>query len=427
MCIRAEGQGGGGQLNQPNQWCSNFPNVPGSGVIWGHASVAMGDTLYLAGDGAALGSNMFRRYSISGNNWTTAANMPGLKCGGDLVACGGKVYYIGGGTTLTIGDGPQYVYNPATGTWSTIASITTPVSGNVAESYQDSLIYCISGGWSTFLTTVQVYRVGSNTWTTATSLPGGAGRRSFAGGLWGDKIFVCAGYSGTYRNDLYIGTINPANPLSITWAAGPTIAQNTSRPGGTAIADRFYIVIGEVVTPAGAGSDSMGVFNISTNTWSYVDGNPFRASNFWGVVSGSFVNCGGRLGVKIWIPGGALGTVSTRPLTVFSDTCLTNCTVVTGVAQNNNNKIPETFVLKQNYPNPFNPSTKISYLLPKASEVTLVVYDLLGREVVTLVNEFRTAGTHTVEFNASNLASGVYLYRIEAGDFKDTKKMLLVK
>jgi hypothetical protein len=104
-----------------------------------------------------------------------------------------------------------------------------------------------------------------------------------------------------------------------------------------------------------------------------------------------------------------------------------NCSVVTGIAQNNNNRIPETFVLKQNYPNPFNPSTKISYLLPKASEVTLVVYDLLGREVVTLVNEFRTAGTHTVEFNASNLASGVYLYRIEAGDFKDTKKMLLVK
>jgi hypothetical protein len=111
---------------------------------------------------------------------------------------------------------------------------------------------------------------------------------------------------------------------------------------------------------------------------------------------------------------------------VFADTCLTGCTVV-GVAQNNNNQIPETYALRQNYPNPFNPSTKISYLLPKASDVKIVVFDILGREVATLVNEFKPAGTHTVEFNASNLASGVYLYRIEAGDFRDTKKMLLVK
>jgi hypothetical protein len=419
MCIRAEGQGGGGQLNQPDEWCNIPPGIPGSGAIWGHASVAFGDTLYVQGDGAATATTMFRKYSISGNTWTTGTPMPGPKAGGDLVACGGKIYYVGGGSSVTVGDAPQYVYNPATGTWTTIAPIPVPRTGMVGESYQDSLIYVISGGWTTYSTQVDVYRVGSNTWTTATAMPGGTGRRSFAGGLWGNKIFVCAGYSASYRNDLQIGTINPANPLSITWAAGPSIAQNSSRPGGTAIADRFYIVIGEVVTPVGAASDSMGIFNINTNTWSYVDGKPTRTSNLWGVVSGSFVNCSGRMGVKIWVPGGSL-TNTNRPLDVFADTCLINCTVVTGVAQNNNNRIPETYVLKQNYPNPFNPSTKISYLLPKASDVKLVVYDLLGREVITLVNEFRTAGTHTVEFNASNLASGVYLYRIEAGDFKDT-------
>jgi hypothetical protein len=93
----------------------------------------------------------------------------------------------------------------------------------------------------------------------------------------------------------------------------------------------------------------------------------------------------------------------------------------------NQNGIPKVFALMQNYPNPFNPTTTIQYALPKASNVEIKVYDLIGREVTTLVNEFRQAGTYSVEFNANNFASGVYFYRIKAGDFTDTKKMLLVK
>jgi hypothetical protein len=90
-------------------------------------------------------------------------------------------------------------------------------------------------------------------------------------------------------------------------------------------------------------------------------------------------------------------------------------------------EIPNTFRLGQNYPNPFNPSTTIKYGLPKNSFVTLKVYDILGREVTTLVNENKMAGTYQVNFNASNLASGIYFYTIKAGDFSQTKKMLLVK
>jgi hypothetical protein len=104
---------------------------------------------------------------------------------------------------------------------------------------------------------------------------------------------------------------------------------------------------------------------------------------------------------------------------------LSGCGIV-GV-QNNNNNTPSAYNLSQNYPNPFNPSTKISFALPKAGNVKMVVFDLLGREVATVVNEFRTAGNHTVDFNAASLASGVYFYKIEAGDFTATKKMLLIK
>lgn len=88
---------------------------------------------------------------------------------------------------------------------------------------------------------------------------------------------------------------------------------------------------------------------------------------------------------------------------------------------------PGSFELTQNYPNPFNPSTRISYQLPAANNVTLKVYDVLGREVQTLVNEFQSAGRHTVSFNAQHLSSGVYLYTITTGNFQASKKMLLVE
>jgi hypothetical protein len=89
--------------------------------------------------------------------------------------------------------------------------------------------------------------------------------------------------------------------------------------------------------------------------------------------------------------------------------------------------VPEKSVLFQNYPNPFNPSTRISFSIPHSSFVTLRVYDLLGREVVTLVNEQLGPGDHERIFNAEGLAGGVYFYRLQAGGFVQTKKLLLLR
>ena len=92
------------------------------------------------------------------------------------------------------------------------------------------------------------------------------------------------------------------------------------------------------------------------------------------------------------------------------------------------NAIPSVFRLSQNYPNPFNPVTKIQYDLPKDVKVKLIIYDILGREVIRLVNnEFKQAGRYMVEFNGNNYASGVYFYRIEADNFVQSKKMVLIK
>jgi hypothetical protein len=89
--------------------------------------------------------------------------------------------------------------------------------------------------------------------------------------------------------------------------------------------------------------------------------------------------------------------------------------------------IPNKFALYQNYPNPFNPTTVIKYQIPKDGIVTLKIYDILGREVKILVNEQKFTGRYEVKFDATDLASGIYIYRIQVNDYTSSKKMMLIK
>jgi aminopeptidase N len=100
--------------------------------------------------------------------------------------------------------------------------------------------------------------------------------------------------------------------------------------------------------------------------------------------------------------------------------------LVVGINENEG-QIPANYELKQNYPNPFNPVTNIDYSIPKNSEVKLTVYDMTGKEISVLVSEFKQAGRYTVSYNAEKKASGVYYYKLQAGDFTEVKKMILVK
>ncbi|MEJ2617245.1 MAG: T9SS type A sorting domain-containing protein [Ignavibacteriaceae bacterium] len=118
---------------------------------------------------------------------------------------------------------------------------------------------------------------------------------------------------------------------------------------------------------------------------------------------------------KIFVAGGPTG------LYVLSfDSTIVNI-------EDGDNKLLDDYNLSQNYPNPFNPKTTIKYFLPNSSFVTLKVYDILGKEITTLVNERKSAGNYSVNFNASNLPSGVYFYRMQAGNFVSTKKFVLLK
>jgi hypothetical protein len=100
---------------------------------------------------------------------------------------------------------------------------------------------------------------------------------------------------------------------------------------------------------------------------------------------------------------------------------------ITSTENNVNTYIPQKFQLYQNYPNPFNPNTLIRYQLPEDGLVTLKVYDVLGKEIATLVNDHQSAGYYKVEFKASNLSSGLYIYKITAKNFTQSRKMLFMK
>jgi hypothetical protein len=99
---------------------------------------------------------------------------------------------------------------------------------------------------------------------------------------------------------------------------------------------------------------------------------------------------------------------------------------ITGIT-NGGSTVPNSFELKQNYPNPFNPSTSIRYSMPLAGHVTLKIYDITGKIVATLADGYETAGNHLVNYDASHLASGIYIYSLNADGFRESKKMILAK
>lgn len=100
--------------------------------------------------------------------------------------------------------------------------------------------------------------------------------------------------------------------------------------------------------------------------------------------------------------------------------------MITSVRQASS-QTPKIYDLQQNYPNPFNPSTTISFALPSKSFVTMKIFDIMGRQVATIISEEMSAGNYSRQWNAANISTGVYFYRLHAGSFTETKKLILLK
>ncbi|MDD5360806.1 MAG: T9SS type A sorting domain-containing protein [Ignavibacteria bacterium] len=210
-------------------------------------------------------------------------------------------------------------------------------------------------------------------------------------------------------------TSNPSNALSLIPEnpvdnANMNISNNssydnittTSILNDTAVSFNILLLSGQPAYAFSAGNQWLGSikFNIAASgaclNMSFVD-NSAVFNNLTGLVYNT-------------------GWTYTNPIPCF----------VVGI-HNISTEIPKSFMLSQNYPNPFNPVTMIKFSLPHATNVSLKVYDMLGREIANLVNGFKNAGEYIVDFDASSLTSGVYFYRMEAGSFVEIKRMVVVK
>ena len=415
MGIDVQASGPTGCQFTAGTWCPSgtLPNLPVA-AIYG-ATEWLGDTMYVQAPSSGTASNIVRKYTFGGT-WSVGTPLPAAKAGGAMVACDGKLYFIGGGSSVTAGSNTVYEYDPGTGAWTTKATMPAALSGHDAVCWGDSVIFVYGGPWSTAGNDLNVYyyRVGSNTWgTIANSLPSGAGRRSAGAGIYGNKMVLCAGYKYAAPNFLkttYIGTIG-SNATQVTWATAPDVPvpyTGLSRMGGTSWDKYFFTVGGE--RGGGGYHDVSYVLDIDAGTWiDSIKTMPMGYSNIWNQVAAHCVDDTTR----IFVPGGYSGTY-------LPNFYVTGCGAVI-LGTKTISETPTKYDLSQNYPNPFNPSTKISYSIPKNGMVTLKVYDVLGKEITTLVNEVKNPGKYIVEFNASNLSSGTYFYRIQAGDFVSIK------
>ena len=207
--------------------------------------------------------------------------------------------------------------------------------------------------------------------------------------------------------DAFIGCGN--NIFAATWGGGIFVSTNNGsewKAVNTGLQNYQIISFAASGTNIFAGS-AVGVFQSTDmgSSWKAVSTGLAKTIVYSLTIYGDYL-----------LAGTAYRGVWRRPLTEM----------ITGIKDEQNNQ-PVNYYLSQNYPNPFNPTTVITYRLPVVSNVTLIVYDVLGRSVTTLVNESKTAGSHSVKFDAGGLPSGVYLYRLQAENYSTTKKLLLLK
>jgi hypothetical protein len=168
-------------------------------------------------------------------------------------------------------------------------------------------------------------------------------------------------------------------------------------------------------------SDSATSFTVTANNESFI------ALSFNGQILGTATGTGSAVNIPV---SGTLTTGQKMKVVVTKQNYFryeADVTIGTVGINTIGTSVPNEYTLSQNYPNPFNPVTKINFALPKNGMVTLKVYDILSREVITLVNENKPAGYYSVDFDASKLTSGVYFYKLESGSFSDIKRMILVK
>jgi photosystem II stability/assembly factor-like uncharacterized protein len=323
---------------------------------------------------AAMGGYLVYRSSDNGKTWTPRSS--GLE--------GADIYCIGASQDVVLAGAPDgHVFRSSNNGDNWISSNTGMRAGNVRA-------FCFSSGFAFAATDSGLHRSSNNgaTWEPIT----------FLSGLW----------------SLYVEDVLAIGSKLYTATAGPNGGVYTSTDNGSSwvssnsgLSSTSVNVVEQIREQLIACSDVGPYASYDGGaSWTYIGtGLPNRM--VLAIASDTTFAFAASEGYGVW----------RRPLSEI---------IATGLEEKED-VLPVRFSLEQNYPNPFNPSTTVRYGLPQRSSVTLAVFNTLGQKITTLVNETQEAGYHGVKFDGTNLASGVYFYRIQAGRFVQTKKLLLLR
>jgi hypothetical protein len=393
-------------------------------------------------------------FNVQTQTWREAPTLPAYLSYFKAAYAGGKIYVPGGYSRETYSASNElYVYDVESNKWSVETPMPKAAAYYAIGVYGDSLIYVI-GGINAYETEksdtmiyhngAQIYNVNTKTWKEANDFTGKFSMEH-TGTILKNKIVVAGGtnpdmmYGNTvsknikstgeapsimteYSDQLVVGDINPSNPYSITWTASVC-------PGGAfyrSAVSSYETKEGGYVIFAGGRSENY-YYLPAVLAFAPYEGKWLTAPDLQIPVSRANGVTTMRNDSVYFAAVG--GTSEDDYEGIFQWLYLGQKFVDSSISIKDDNNAPFTYSLSQNYPNPFNPSTIIKYSVAEAGQVELRIYNILGQEVMTLVNEIKNAGSYEVKFNAAgmNLSSGVYLYRIKAGSYVQTKKLMLIK
>ncbi|UCF65754.1 MAG: T9SS type A sorting domain-containing protein [bacterium] len=415
-------------LAQGNPWIPKTDMPTGRMTL---SSSAVEGKIYVMGghvNGAIWGdpaSPKVDKYDPATDTWdTTTADMPRGRNSFASVVVNGKIYAIGGQSSAgTTAESSFWEYDPLTDTWDTTkAQMPSPRVG-LSASVVDGKIYVI-GGWNfsapKYKKAVWVYDPLTNTWDDTTSMDMPTPRAYLSTSVIDRKIYAFGGLNNdaTFNG---LTTLEIYDPATDTWDT-----TKADMPAGrvylkSGSADSMIYIFGGSTNPNHLPASTVWEYNPAADTFKEVSPMPM------GIMQAAASEIGGI----IYHFGGTDTTLST-PAKVSSKVFEWNPFVAIEKGDKN---LTGVFSLHQNYPNPFNPSTTIEFDLPKSSQVTLKIFNILGEGVATLVSDRLSAGSYSYEWDASNLASGIYLYRLQAGDpsqsagqgYFETRKMILMR
>ena len=388
-------------------------------------------------------------------SWTRIADMPTPRSWTQAMYYNGKIYVVGGCSSSVDQSFSHEVakveaYDITLNTWQTKSPMNYPRVAPAAVVYNGKIF--VFGGfntssWSTN-NTAEVYDIASDTWTILPNMPAGISWSKAT--ISNNKIFVLGGVGYNYEN-----VVQVLDPLTNSWTTKNSFYKGRYMHGVASNSGKIYLIGGNSWANGFEVFNDLQVYDIATNVWQNKKPMPTNEDQLEAAAVNNDIWVFSSSGIcrKYNVANDTWTEVSSTPKSTscFSIAYYNNTFYRFGgggwgptlnIAEKTSittdvesiEEISNSYSLSQNYPNPINPSTTIRFSVPTLGrngistyKVVLKVYDLLGREVVTLVNEEKAPGNYEVKFDGSSLPSCVYFYRLQAGSFSQTKKLMIVK